>query len=375
MIGKHVGKVLIKGGNIMKNSKLFKYKFLFFIIMICFMILPTNSINAETLDDEYGIFCEYGDYWFLIHKELMNGVYHVENNFDILNIDIPADSSKWSGMGIVVTSGNNQVFTCPSNPFGTNLGNPTDQALGKNNGIFNAVEPDSVVVDNSYSCVYVGQKTKKTISITYHSDNEVWSITYPDGTTIVNPRSIFYNKYGINLTYDDTCSSDLYYVSEQNIIKFSDISNSYPNSAYNATLGNLCQNYTDDQIEHFCSGDCLYKELVCQNSSIEWGQQVEKTCDGIIGKELLDFINKIFRWIQILAPIFVVIMGGIDFAGAILQDDKDSLKKASSKFIKRLIIAVALFFIPLILSFLLNVFNDITGANTDTCGIGVTQNE
>lgn len=103
---------------------------------------------------------------------------------------------------------------------------------------------------------------------------------------------------------------------------------------------------------------------------VDWGDKAEVNCDGIIGQEMLDFLNKIFRWIQIIAPIFVIIMGGIEFAGAILQDDKDALKKASSKFIKRLIIAVALFFIPLIMSWLLQIFNEVTGGSTSICGIG-----
>lgn len=105
-------------------------------------------------------------------------------------------------------------------------------------------------------------------------------------------------------------------------------------------------------------------------SNINFGNPVEVSCDGIIGKELLEFFNKIFRWIQILAPIYVIIIGAVEFAGAVLQDDKDAMKKATSKFIKRLLIAVALFFIPLILGWLLGVFNDITGAASSTCGIG-----
>ncbi len=107
-----------------------------------------------------------------------------------------------------------------------------------------------------------------------------------------------------------------------------------------------------------------------KNDSVDWGDQTKVNCEGILGDDLIDFINKVFRWIQIIAPIFVIIMGSVDFAGAILQDDKDALKKASSKFVKRLIIAVALFFIPIILSFLLDIFNDLTGAATSTCGIG-----
>lgn len=103
---------------------------------------------------------------------------------------------------------------------------------------------------------------------------------------------------------------------------------------------------------------------------INWGDPADVSCDGIIGEELLDFINKIFRWIRILAPIVVILLSSVEFAGALLQDDRDALKKASSKFIKRLIIAVALFLVPLVLEFILNAFNEITKANTDICNIG-----
>lgn len=103
---------------------------------------------------------------------------------------------------------------------------------------------------------------------------------------------------------------------------------------------------------------------------IDWDDPESVTCEGIIGTELLELINKIFRWIQIIAPIFVIIMGSVEFAGAVLQDDKDALKKASGRFIKRLIIAVALFFIPLIMSYLLGIFNEVTGASSSICNIG-----
>ena len=102
-------------------------------------------------------------------------------------------------------------------------------------------------------------------------------------------------------------------------------------------------------------------------STIDWGNNADVNCDGIIGQDMLDFLEKIFGWIQIIAPIVVIILSGVDFAGAVLQDDKDALKKASNKFIKRLIIAVALFFIPIILNFLLNVFNEVTNAGSSTC--------
>ena len=68
--------------------------------------------------------------------------------------------------------------------------------------------------------------------------------------------------------------------------------------------------------------------------------------DGINGKELLKAL-------------------------AVLSEEKDELSKATSKFIKRCIIAVAIFFIPTVLNYLLywlNEFSKTKGAST--CEVG-----
>lgn len=120
-------------------------------------------------------------------------------------------------------------------------------------------------------------------------------------------------------------------------------------------------------VDETCTSDLTF---TTGDSGIDWDDEVSVNCDGIIGKDMLDFLNKIFGWIQIIAPIVVIILGGVDLAGAVLQDDKDALKKATSKFIKRLIVAVALFFIPIILEFILTIFNKAIGADSSTCNVG-----
>lgn len=113
-------------------------------------------------------------------------------------------------------------------------------------------------------------------------------------------------------------------------------------------------------------------KLVGNVAVTDW-QESEKEvadCKDILGDDFIDFLNKIFRWVQIIAPIIVIVLGSVDFASALLQDDKDALKKASNKLIKRLIIAIALFLLPILIRFLLNNFNAVKGANAGTCGIG-----
>ncbi len=100
------------------------------------------------------------------------------------------------------------------------------------------------------------------------------------------------------------------------------------------------------------------------------GGEVNVNCDGIIGKDLIDYLDKIFGWIRIAVPIIVIVLGSLDFGQAVLQDDKDALQKAIKKFTTRCIIAVIIFFIPTILIYILNVFNDLSVSNISACGIG-----
>lgn len=169
------------------------------------------------------------------------------------------------------------------------------------------------------------------------------------------------------LIYDNgtwSCVNKLYLV--QNVNDNMPIlgSRDYTSSLYNNANNSVLESHSTKD------GLCSTTVSPNPNPSINFGDPVEVNCDGIIGKELLGFFNKIFRWIQILAPIYVIIIGGVEFTGAVLQDDKDAMKKATNKLVKRLLIAIALFFIPLILNWLLGVFNDITGAASSTCGIG-----
>lgn len=127
-------------------------------------------------------------------------------------------------------------------------------------------------------------------------------------------------------------------------------------------------NKTGDQ--YLCQLFACNQNEGSQNDDIFQENSAEVNCEGIIGTEMLELIGNVFKWIQIIAPIFVIIISGVEFTGVILQDDKDALKKVSGRLIKRLIIAIALFFIPMILDYVLNIFNEISIINTSTCGIG-----
>lgn len=91
------------------------------------------------------------------------------------------------------------------------------------------------------------------------------------------------------------------------------------------------------------------------NFNIIEGNETSVNCNGIFTSEALDLISDVLGWFRILGPITLVVMMAIDFGGAVLQQDNDALKKASSKVIKRAIATVALFFVPTFIRILINL--------------------
>lgn len=80
----------------------------------------------------------------------------------------------------------------------------------------------------------------------------------------------------------------------------------------------------------------------------------------------IDWILNLMKYIAIIALLVLIT---IDFLTALAQNDKDAIKKASGKAMKRFIYCIILFFIPTIVNLLLNLF----GLAEQTCDIeGVT---
>lgn len=76
----------------------------------------------------------------------------------------------------------------------------------------------------------------------------------------------------------------------------------------------------------------------------------------------IQWILNLMKYMAIIALLVLVIS---DFFKAIVENDKDALKKAGSRALKRFIYCVLLFFLPTIISLIMTMF----GAY-GTCGIG-----
>lgn len=86
-----------------------------------------------------------------------------------------------------------------------------------------------------------------------------------------------------------------------------------------------------------------------------------KECKGILGNpdnedSVAWFLVKILNYLRLLGPLMVLVLSSLDFAKAILTSDDESLKKAQSSLITRLILAALLFVLPTLIEVILDIF-------------------
>lgn len=95
------------------------------------------------------------------------------------------------------------------------------------------------------------------------------------------------------------------------------------------------------------------------------------SCEGLLGEGLINKINSYLNIIKIAVPIILIGFGTIEFTKAIFSENEDNMKKAQKQFIKRLAIAMLIFFVPIILNLLLTLANKVWPIIIpNTCGIG-----
>ena len=91
------------------------------------------------------------------------------------------------------------------------------------------------------------------------------------------------------------------------------------------------------------------------------------TCEALESTETFQIIKQIYGWLEIAAPIILIIFGVMDFAKAIASSDNEALKKAQAKFVKRLIIVAAIILLPIIFKLLFGFLP--TGLKESLCNL------
>lgn len=101
------------------------------------------------------------------------------------------------------------------------------------------------------------------------------------------------------------------------------------------------------------------KNKTDNNNEVQYDQDLE--CEGLLGDpnnedSVAWFIVKILNYLRLLGPLMVLVLSSLDFAKAILTSDDESLKKAQSNLITRLILAALLFVLPTLIEVILDIF-------------------
>ena len=93
------------------------------------------------------------------------------------------------------------------------------------------------------------------------------------------------------------------------------------------------------------------------------------SCGNITGipEKIPELTSWIMTMIQVAVPIILVVVGSLDLFKGITAQKEDEIKKGQQTFIKRLIIAVLIFFIVVIVKFVVSVFANGSDANIIEC--------
>ncbi len=87
----------------------------------------------------------------------------------------------------------------------------------------------------------------------------------------------------------------------------------------------------------------------------------DQSCETLLGDPNKEdsvawLLQKVLDIVKIVGPLLVVVLSSVDFAKVIVNSDDDAMAKAAKKLAIRLVLAAALFFIPVLTTALLDVF-------------------
>ena len=84
-------------------------------------------------------------------------------------------------------------------------------------------------------------------------------------------------------------------------------------------------------------------------------------CEDLISDKLKERINSYYNFFKILISLALIAFGLLDFGKAVFESDEKKMKEAQTKFIKRIIVVIILFLVPLFIKLILTIANAVWG--------------
>lgn len=83
--------------------------------------------------------------------------------------------------------------------------------------------------------------------------------------------------------------------------------------------------------------------------------QILKMCSEVLGEGVTKNVEYVFFAIRIATPILLIVLISKDMVSAVASQKEDDIKKAVSNAIKRIIAGIIIFFIPTIITLIINL--------------------
>ena len=103
------------------------------------------------------------------------------------------------------------------------------------------------------------------------------------------------------------------------------------------------------------------QDNICSNQVSQVDQIIEEnedTCHVVKNDELNSLVSIIMKIFYIIGPILLILFGTLDYTKATVSSEKDALKKANQRFLKRLGATIILFLSPALTTLIIGLLND-----------------
>jgi hypothetical protein len=81
------------------------------------------------------------------------------------------------------------------------------------------------------------------------------------------------------------------------------------------------------------------------------------TNEKVSCKDYKEITGTAWLIIRIAAPVLLLIYGAIDMGKAVMAGDEKEMKKATDTFVKRIILCVAIFLLPIVVDLIMGIFS------------------
>ena len=207
-----------------------------------------------------------------------------------------------------------------------------------------------------YILVYYND-TSSTAVLYKGTSNEYYTIE--SGSSVENH---FNAIEGLN-----SCPNEIYYIETTNRVirnKHSVKTTSYSISTEKPSEESIVNGTTTTT-----KSSTTYKLNQCTDDNEVITKPEKKGCE-LIPSKIMEYINDAMSIIRIAVPALLVGLIIFDFASALFASSEEKMKKAQGKVIKRIIIAIVIFFVPTLINLVLNIVNDVwSNANYEICGL------